>query len=297
MTKPHFYTLGEARIARIVDCVLDTFPPQQLLPQWQDDDRRLAEQMPEGITPDGEHLLLSIHSWVIERQGKTIIVDTGAGNDKERPHARYFDHLRTPYLARLNEIGVSPDKVDYVLHTHLHVDHVGWNTMLVDGRWVPTFPNARHIFSAKEFAYFTDPANLTERNRTSFQVQVDSVIPIVEAGLADMIEVTGDEVIPGFSFHSTPGHTADHASIVLQSAGVRAIFAADVMHHPIQVLKPQMLSIFDPGPDKTLASRRWALDFAADQDAIWFSSHFPGSSAGRVMRARNAYSWRSLAIA
>lgn len=109
--------------------------------------------------------------------------------------------------------------VDYVLHTHLHVDHVGWNTRLVDGRWQPTFPNARHIFSAKEYAFFSDPANADNRHRTSFLTQRDSVTPIVEAGLADMIEVDGREVIPGLSFHSTPGHSVDHASIVLRNGG------------------------------------------------------------------------------
>lgn len=292
MAGSRIYAVGDARVACVVDCVFDSFTPQRLLPDWRDDDQRLAEQMPETMTPDGRHVLLSIHSWVIWRQGKTFIVDTGAGNDKDRPHAPYFDHIKTPYLARLAEIGVAPGEVDYVLHTHLHVDHVGWNTRLVDGRWQPTFPKARHIFSAKEYAYFTDPANLTERHRTSFQVQADSVTPIVEAGLADMIEVTGDEVIPGFSFHSTPGHTIDHASIVLECAGAKALFAGDVLHHPLQVLRPELMSVFDPERDRSLQSRRWALDYAADHDAIWFSSHFPASSAGHVTRVTEGYSWR-----
>ena len=292
MSDAQSYLVGEARIARVVDCVLDSFPAQRLFPEWQDADRRLVEQTPGSMTADGRHVRLSVHSWVVERQGETIIVDTGSGNGKERPHAPYFDHLATSYLARLGAIGVSPEKVDYVLHTHLHVDHVGWNTRLEKGRWIPTFPNARHIFSAKEYAFFTDPANLTERNRTSFQVVADSVAPIVEAGLADMIEVTADQAIPGFSFHPTPGHTVDHASIVLQSGGVEAIFAGDVMHHPVQVIKPELMSLFDPAPERTLASRRWALDFAAERGAIWFSSHFPGSATGRVERAGDGYAWR-----
>jgi glyoxylase-like metal-dependent hydrolase (beta-lactamase superfamily II) len=291
MTKPHIYKVGDARIARVQDWLLGTFQPGQLLPDWHEDDHRLVEQMPETMTPDGQHVLLSIHSWVIRHDGKTIIVDTGVGNDKTRPFARYFDRLKTPYLARLRDVGISPEEVDYVLHTHLHVDHVGWNTTLVDDRWVPTFPKARYIFSAKEYAYFTDPANLSERNRTSFQVQTDSVTPIVEAGIAEMIEVTGDEVIPGFSFHSTPGHSVDHASIVLESAGVRAVFAGDVLHHPIQILKPTLRSVFDPERDRTLRSRQWVLDFAADQEAMMFSSHFPATSAGHVTRAGEAYRW------
>ena len=224
MPTPSAYTVGDARITRVEDCVLASFLPERLLPELGVSDRRLLQGMPETMAPDGQHLLLSIHSWVVQVGGKTIIVDTGVGADKARPHAPYFDRLKTPYLDRLRDAGVSPQDVDYVLHTHLHVDHVGWNTRLVDGRWTPTFPNARHLFSAKEYAYFTDPENLTERNRTSFQVQADSVTPIVAAGLAERIEVDGREVIPGFSFHPTPGHAVDHASIVLHSAGAWALF-------------------------------------------------------------------------
>lgn len=291
MTKPQFYAIGDARIARVVDTVLDSFTLEQLLPDLHDDDRQLAVGMPKTMTQDGSRVLLSVHSWVIQNRGKTILVDTGAGNDKDRPNARYFDKIRTSYLARLADVGVSPHDVDYVLHTHLHVDHVGWNTMLVDGRWTPTFPNARFIFSAKEYAYFTDPANLNDRNRTSFQVQEDSVRPIVDAGLADMIEVTGDEVIPGFSFHPTPGHTMHHASIVLESAGVRALFAGDLLHHPVQVRKPELLSVFDLEPQRTVESRRWALEYAADHNATWFSSHIPEPSAGRIVREGEQYNW------
>ncbi|MBZ9726295.1 MBL fold metallo-hydrolase [Mesorhizobium sp. CO1-1-11] len=292
MTGPGIYTVGDARVACVVDCVLDSFTPQRLLPEWQDDDERLAGQMSGALTTDGRHVLLSIHSWVIWHEGKTIIVDTGAGNDKDRPYAPYFNHIKTPYLSRLAAVGVAPENVDYVLHTHLHVDHVGWNTMLVNGRWQPTFPKARHVFSRKEYAYFTDPANLTKRHRTSFQVQADSVTPIVEAGLSDMIEVTGDEVIPGFSFHATPGHTMDHASIILDSGGAKALFPGDVLHHPLQVLKPELMSVFDPNHELSLQSRRWALDYAADKNAICFSSHFPMPSAGCVTRVAEGYNWR-----
>src|SRR6187402_3839032 len=164
------YQVGNARVFRVEDCAIDAFTPKQLLPEWSFEDEELLAAMPETVDGAHRHLLLSIHSWVIQIGAMTVIVDTGAGNDKSRPYASYFDHLHTPYLARLAAAGVAPAEVDYVLHTHLHVDHVGWNTRLVDGRWVPTFPNARHVFSSSEYAYFTDPANLSERNRTSFQV-------------------------------------------------------------------------------------------------------------------------------
>ncbi len=292
MTSSQFYSVGDARVAHVADCVLEGFTLQRLLPDWAAADAGSAEQEREGGDSQAGAVVLSVHSWVIWHQGKTILVDTGAGNDKPRPYAPYFDHLRTPYLARLTALGVAPEDVDYVLHTHLHVDHVGWNTRLVDGRWQPTFPKARHIFSAKEYDYFTDTANLTERHRTSFQVQTDSVTPIVEAGQADMIAIVGDEVLPGFSFHATPGHSVDHASIVLASQGDKALFAGDVLHHPVQVRQPELTSIFDPDPERALASRLWALAFAADQDALWFSSHFAAPSSGHVTRVADGYAWR-----
>lgn len=291
MSRSPVYAVGDAKVARVLDCEISTFEPASLFPDWSAKCQPLLDALPETMTPDGRHLLLSIHSWVVWRGDKIILVDTGVGNDKARPFAPYFDRLTTPYLERLEALGVVPEAVDYVLHTHLHVDHVGWNTRVVDGQWRPTFPNARHVFSAKEYAFFSDPANADTRHRTSLQTQRDSVAPIVKAGLADMIEIDGGEAIPGFSFHSTPGHSVDHASIVLESAGNMALFAGDVLHHPVQVFAPDMLSIFDPTRETTLKSRRWALNFAADRGVMLFSSHFPGSAAGSVSRRGAGYAW------
>ena len=291
MSISSIYTVGDAKVARVVDCQIDAFEPAGLLPDWSTQQQPLLDAMPETMTPDGRRILLSIHSWVVWLGDKIILIDTGVGNDKPRPFAPYFDQLTTPYLGQLEALGIAPEAVDYVLHTHLHVDHVGWNTRLVDGRWQPTFPNARHVFSAKEYVFFSDPANAGNRHRTSFQTQQDSVTPIIEAGLADMIDIDGREAIPGFSFHSTPGHSVDHASIVLESAGNEALFAGDVFHHPVQVFAPHLLSIFDPDKNTTLRSRRWALDFATDRGALLFSSHFPASAAGTVSRRGADYTW------
>ncbi len=296
MTRPKTYRIGSAEVTRIPELQLDGFTPAALLPGWTDDDdaparRRPGSLTPESFTPDGRRVLLSVHSWLIRDRGRTILVDTGAGNDKDRPHARYFDRLRTPYLDRLAAAGVTPEAVDYVLLSHLHVDHVGWNTRLTDGAWVPTFPNARYVFSRREYEFFSDPANRSERNRTSAQAQEDSVDPVIAAGLADTIEVDGQEVIPGLSFHPTPGHSPDHASIVLQSDGEQAIFAGDVLHHPIQVERPDLVSIFDADLEATLRSRHWVLSYAADADATFFASHFPSTAAGRVERDGDGFAW------
>lgn len=291
MTPTPIHALGDAGVARVVDCQIDAFAPSALLPGWNQQHQDLPASMPETTSSDGQHLILSIHSWVIWHAGKIIVVDTGVGNGKSRPFAPYFDKLDTPDLSRLAALGVTPDMVDYVLHTHLHVDHVGWSTRWEHGRWQPTFRNARHIFSAREHQFFPDPANAENRHRTRFQTQIDSVTPIMEAGLADMIVIDGHEVIPGISFHSTPGHSVDHASIVLESAGAKALFTGDVFHHPVQVHAPELLSIFDPDRETNLNTRRRVLDFAVQQKATLFTAHFPASSGGTVSADGAAYGW------
>ena len=179
-----------------------------------------------------------------------------------------------------------------MLLTHLHVDHVGWNTRLEGKLWVPTFPNARYLFSRVERAYFTDPQNHTERNRTSFQVQKDSVDPIIEAGLADLIEVDGSEPIEGFTFYPTPGHSVGHASIGFRSDNDLALFPGDVFHSPVEVYQPDWNAEFDAFPERARKSRMWALNFAADNKAACFSSHFPVSSAGHVLRKGSGFGWQ-----
>jgi glyoxylase-like metal-dependent hydrolase (beta-lactamase superfamily II) len=148
------------------------------------------------------------------------------------------------------------------------------------------------IFSREEHLFFTDPANDNERNRTSFQVQRDSVDPVIAAGLAEMIPVNGEGTIPGFAFYPTPGHTANHASIVMTSEGKEALFAGDVLHHPFQVFHPHLTSVFDADRAGTLRSREWALSFAADREAFFFSSHFPSTAVGYVRPAGRGFAWQ-----
>jgi hypothetical protein len=176
--KQYAYTVGQATVTRIQELTLANITPAALFPDW--DAGVLADHpdwLPsEAMDESREHILLSVHSWLIQESGRTILIDTGAGNGKKRPYAPYFDGLNNPFLERLRAVGVAPEDIDYVLLTHLHVDHVGWNTRLQGGSWVPTFPKARYIFSRAEHAYFTDPQNQTARNRTTFQVQKDSVV-------------------------------------------------------------------------------------------------------------------------
>ena len=287
------YQIGDASVTRVTDIVLDQFAPERLFLNW---DRNLPLSHPEWMLPgtmssDGSHVLLSIHTWVIRHQGRVIVVDTGAGNNKHRPHAAYFDHLQTDYLGRLAAIGLRPENVDVVLTTHLHVDHVGWNTRLESGSWVPTFPNARYFFSKLEHQHYNDPINHNERNRTSFQVQQDSVNPIIDAGLATLLDAGDTEPVSGFTLYPTPGHSPGHVSIIFRSAGDTALFSGDIVHHPLQVFAPETMSVFDANAELAIRARRWGLNFAADHDALLFSPHFADSSVGRVIHSGNDFAW------
>jgi glyoxylase-like metal-dependent hydrolase (beta-lactamase superfamily II) len=289
------YRVGDAEITRICDWNLSHFKTSQMIPEWNDETRSCLQHPLAGTTDaSGEHVLLSIHSWLVKEHGRTILIDTGAGNNKVRPYAQYFDHLQTPYLKHLQAAGVALEEVDHVLLTHLHVDHVGWNTRLENGEWIPTFPNAQYIFSRREHEFFSNPANHTERNRTSFAVQEDSISPIIDAGQAEMMEAGENEVADGFTFHATPGHSVAHSSIVFRSAGEVALFTGDLMHHPVQVQRPHWNSVFDAFPEAARSSRMWAIEFAADNKALIFSSHFSASSSGRIERIGAEFVWTFL---
>lgn len=281
------FHVGEVAISRIPETSL-SFAPEFILPDWKADDAApyMSRMAPGLFDESGRQMLLSTHSWLVRSRQHTILIDTGIGNDKQRPLPA-FNRLNTPFLARLAETGVSAEQVDYVVLTHLHTDHVGWNTRLDDGRWVPTFPNARYLFSRIEY----DTLAAMSGTAACPPYFADSVEPIVAAGRAVLTESGPIELVDGLVMHPTPGHSIDHASISLTSRGETALFAGDVLHHPIQVYLPHLNSVFCRSPDQALTSRRWALGFAADNDALFFSSHFAPSSAGRVARDGGGYSW------
>ncbi len=241
------------------------------------------------IDATAENLLLNVNTWVVRVGGKVILVDTASGNHKDRPFSALFHQLNTPYLERLARAGVTPEEVDFVLLTHLHVDHVGWNTRLDNGRWVPTFPNARYVFSRAERQFFDTPAG--ESRRMVFN---DSVLPVIVAGLAEEIGPQGGDYLPGIRFHPTAGHSAGHMSIEIESAGAHALFSGDVWHHPIQVYRPAWSSVFCADKAYANVSRRWVLDRAVETGAMVFTPHFAGTSAGVVAQDNGDFTWRFL---
>ena len=283
------HRIGDVTVTRIPEKTLKGFAPEKLYPEWRTRVVGRHEREMPGVCWDDRHetLVLHSHSWLVHTGRHTVLIDAGIGNDKTRK-LPMFDHLREPFLQHLAAAGCQPADVDYVLLTHLHIDHVGWNTRLVEGRWVPTFPNARYVFSRAEDEQFSGPGG---RERPNYELYEDSVRPVVEAGQAQMLSPGGGEFLDGFVFHPTPGHSVDHLSISLTSRGETAFFAGDVMHLPIQVAAPALNSMFSADPTRGEASRRWALEYAAEHDATVFTSHFPGSSLGRVIRQGDGFRW------
>lgn len=268
MTKPHHYAVGDIQITQIIEHVAP-LPAATLFPDHQD------EFQGTGIA---DTIFVSIHSWVVATPRHLMIVDTGIGNGRDRGGNPLFDHLQTPFADRLATAGVDRHAVDTVLMTHLHIDHVGWNTFHDGDRWRPMFPNARYVFSADELEHWRqDPKRQMIFN--------DSIQPILGAGLAQLVDrgatlALGD----GMTHIPTPGHSRDHASITAVSAGEYALFGGDIMHHPIQVAHPKWNSTFCEDKPRAATSRKQALEWCAEHNALYLSSHFAGQSAGRILR-------------
>ena len=241
---------------------------------------------PNLVEPGTDRLILSFHTYVIQTPSLNILVDTCNGNDKQRPSMPAWHMMNSPYLQNLKALGLAPEDIDIVMCTHLHTDHVGWNTRLENGRWVPTFPKARYVMSRAEFAYFDglhreDPAR--PLNRGSF---VDSVLPIVEHGRAVMLDA-GDTVDAALgddlSLQSAIGHSPSAFNIFLNSGGRRACFCGDVMHHAIQCAVPELCSPADYDNALGIQSRRALLEQCADTDIVMLTGHFPEPTAGHVV--------------
>ena len=233
------------------------------------------------VTEEGD-LRLSFHALLLEAPGIRLVVDTCIGNDRPR---RMLGNkpLESAFLRDLVDAGWSREGVNAVVCTHLHVDHVGWNTMLAGDRWVPTFPNARYLIGRREYEHWD--AEGDEEQQT---ILSDSVKPIFDAGLVDLVEMDHrlcDEV----RLTPTPGHTPGHVSVVIESRGERAIISGDAIHHPCQMAHPHWTLPFDSDQDASVVTRRALLEDVADQPILFIGTHFAAPTAGLVKRDGDAY--------
>jgi glyoxylase-like metal-dependent hydrolase (beta-lactamase superfamily II) len=224
-------------------------------------------------------LLLSFHTYIVRTPRHVILVDTCMGNDKDRPWSDVWHHRSGPYLDQLVAMGVAPEEVDYVMCTHLHSDHVGWNTRLLDGRWVPTFPNARYVFSQRDYDHYRT-IDAADHSANAFY---DSVLPVVEAGQAVLI---GDDfaIDDSVTILPTPGHTPGHYCVRLRSKGAEAILTGDLMHFGIQVARPDWSPVFCTDPVASAAMRSRFVDTYAESGVLMMPAHFPGPTCGHIVR-------------
>jgi glyoxylase-like metal-dependent hydrolase (beta-lactamase superfamily II) len=271
--------IGAARIDRVEEM---RFPVPLLA--LTDDEAFLARRiapLPSGfLDPDTRTFQFTCQSWVIRVDGRTTLVDPCNGNGRTgRPPV--FNDLDTSYLDRLAALGTPAEAVDVVFCTHLHNDHCGWNTQLVDGRWDPTFPNARYLFVDTEYARWD--TDRPDHHANDFNVSVfdECVRPVVEAGQAGIVPAPY-EISSSLAIEPAPGHTEGHSMLHLASEGTHAYFVGDVLHHPVQVFRPELHL---PGCDdlaRAVATRRAVFRRAADEQALVFPAHFPDPHHGRI---------------
>jgi glyoxylase-like metal-dependent hydrolase (beta-lactamase superfamily II) len=271
--------LGDLTLMRVLEMIMP-FSSQQFFPETTpaDWEPHLHWLQPDAMDLQG-NLLFPMQSFIVRTSHHTILIDSCVGNDKERP-TRPPWHLKNDdtYLRALAEHGLSVEDIDYVMCTHLHTDHIGWNTRLVDGRWVPTFPNARYIFSKKEFEAWD-----TGHEKFSRQPDEDSVLPIVEAGRADLVSndfALDDEVW----LEPMPGHTPDHVAVRLASKGKRAVMSGDLIHSPVQCLHPDWVPWPDWDVELARKTRQNFLQQWCDTGMLVCPVHFPLPSAGYIVR-------------
>jgi glyoxylase-like metal-dependent hydrolase (beta-lactamase superfamily II) len=281
------FQAGDLTIHRIIEQETSFLPALDMLPTLTAE--MLAENrgwmQAAGALDGSDVLMLCFQSYVVRTPHHTILIDSCIGNDKPRPQRPKWN-MKTDdtYMRALASAGLSVGDIDYVMCTHLHVDHVGWNTRLENGRWVPTFPKAKYVFGQTEFDYW---AGL--HARTPVPVIEDSVMPIVEA---KRYETVGDDHAIGDHVRllPTPGHTPGHLAIRLGRGRDEAVFSGDLMHSPIQTRYPEMSVKFDVDPAEAGRTRRSFLERYCDTETLCCTAHFPSPSVGRIRRKGSGFS-------
>jgi glyoxylase-like metal-dependent hydrolase (beta-lactamase superfamily II) len=286
------WTIGAVSITRVEEQTgFASVPPEQYLAGL---DRTVLEQhlgwlVPHHYAPAQDRLITSVHSWLIRTKHHTVLVDSCAGNHKDRPGFARFHQLDTPFLARLREAGATQEAIDIVLCTHLHSDHVGWNTVRRDGSWVPTFPRAKYLFSRAENEY-GDPrrnprADADPQRSNAYR---DSVLPVIESGQAQLID-GGHTIDDALVIEPAPGHTIGHVVLKLAQAGQHALFCGDVLHHPLQVYAPHWNSGFCELPEQARTTRHRVLEYCAEDRALLFPAHFGAPHVATITREGEAF--------
>jgi glyoxylase-like metal-dependent hydrolase (beta-lactamase superfamily II) len=269
------WRVGEATVTSVLEQQTEHVPPELFFPEARPAAIARHRWLVPEFADERGRLSLRVQAFVVELRGRCVVIDPCVGNGKRR--ALPFWNLQSwPFLERFAEAGFAPERVDTVIHTHLHADHVGWDTHLEDGVWVPTFRRARHLYTARELAWCRAGGNPGIEG-----VYADSVAPIVEAGLSEIVDEDAN-LGDGLRLEATPGHTPGHVSLWIESGGETALVSGDFLHHPAQCAEPTWAEVGDLDPDEARATRRRLLARAAETGALFFGTHFATRPAGRI---------------
>ena len=287
------FNIGDIRVDRIVERDGPFGLLNDLVPDANPDDLRPYYDWlaPNYMDAETFWMFMSVNSYLIRTPRHTILLDACAGNHKDRPNAPVFHQKDHPWLDNLHAAGVGVDDIDFVMCTHLHVDHVGWNTKLEDGRWVPTFPNARYLFDKQELDHWDTHAK--DHDGDELQVYQDSVLPVVEAGRVDLV-ANDHEIDAGLVIESLPGHTPGHRGLNAASGDDTALFTGDCIHHPSQILFPDWCSGFCEDPAQSRATRRAVLERLADTDTQFIPAHFVDPGRGHIISDGDMFGFRPI---
>jgi len=278
------WQVGEVKITRIVELEMPIAagPGGSFLSDATPEALRKSAWLYPHFVNEQDQMLLSIHALLVEAPGLRLVVDTCIGNDKQRGMLG-GQSLSTPFLQHLADAGWSRESVDAVVCTHLHVDHVGWNTMLQDGAWVPTFPNARYLIGKQELAHWSADDNAEQQ-----VILGDSVKPILDAGLAELVEMD-HRISPELRLTPSTGHTPGHVSVMIESKGESAVITGDMTHHPCQLAHPDWSPPFDSDPKAAAATRARMFAEWADKPILVIGTHYAAPTAGHVKRDGAAF--------
>ena len=281
-----WFRIGSIEVARIVEVEEPFLAPHQMFAEATPEAIApyLSWLKPQALCPTTGKLILPIQSYLIRTKHHLSLVDTCLGNHKSPAGFKRWAGRDDPtYLNRLAQAGVKPEQIDYVFCTHLHLDHCGWNTQLRNGRWEPTFPNARYLFDRKEYAYVE--ARYRDNQDPVF---MENVVPVMEAGLGQLVD--GDYAVDdALRLEPTPGHTPGHCAVRLDSAGQIGVVTGDLIHSPLQCAHPEWNFLYDEIPAIARLTRRTFLERYTENGATILATHFPSPSVGRLVASGAAF--------
>jgi glyoxylase-like metal-dependent hydrolase (beta-lactamase superfamily II) len=285
------FKIGEATITRVQETNRPVYPLRDIFPECTDDliARHRHWLAPHHYDAETGRIRLAVHSWLLQVGGKNILIDCCCGNGKRKPGRPFWENLNEPYLERLAAAGARPEQIDLVICTHLHHDHVGWNTVNRDGKWVPTFPNARYVFSKPDVEYFSKVDADPKEGPAELGTFRECVVPILDASKADLVSGGAHRLNDFIEIAPAPGHSPGHVVFKLESKGERGVFIGDVLHHMLQIYYPQWNFPKNANAAQAVVSRRRVLDDIAAIGALMIPAHVGAPFAGRVEKTADGF--------